>query len=180
MHLINHKIYYFIDEFNKKHLIGINKKINLIFRNYTDKFSLSFYKELKIFCHNCGFKIYLSNNFKIAHTVGFDGVYLPSFNKKILNVRNLKKNFELLGSAHNVKDIRIKEKQGINLIFLSPVFEKKSKKHLGIHSFINLTKYTNKKVVALGGINYRNIKILNLYGYKSYAAINWIKNNVPK
>ena len=35
-----------------------------------------------------------------------------------------KKKFILIGSAHNLKEIRIKEKQKVNEIFLSSLFKK--------------------------------------------------------
>ena len=42
----------------------------------------------------------------------------------------------MIGSAHNLKEIKIKEKQGIKLIFLSPLFETKNYiKKLGIIKF---------------------------------------------
>lgn len=176
MHLYNPKLYYFFSEFNKKHLLNLNNKISLIFRNYNENFSIKFYKELKTFCHKAGFKIYLANNTKIANSLEFDGAYLPSFNKEIVYTsRNTPKNFKLLGSAHNIKDIKIKEKQGVDLLFLSPVFKKKNKRHLKIYNFLRLSRATNIETAALGGINSRNIKLLNLYGIKNVGSIDWIK-----
>jgi thiamine-phosphate pyrophosphorylase len=55
-----------------------------------------------------------------------------------------KKNFEIIGSAHNLKEIRIKENQSVEKIFLSSVF-KKNKNFLGINKFKILTKLTTKK-----------------------------------
>ena len=108
-----------------------------------------------------------------------DGVYIPSFNKQInVNCYSRKKKFKILGSAHNIPEIRIKELQGVNCIFLSPVFlVKKSKNFLGIHKFNALTNYTKKKVVCLGGINSSNLKKINLTKSKGIAAISWIKKN---
>ena len=42
---------------------------------------------------------------------------IPSFNKN-LNLRKykLKKNFLIIGSAHSLKEIRVKEKQNVDLI----------------------------------------------------------------
>ena len=73
---------------NQNHLLKIDKKINLIFRNYENEFDLSFYKKLRDFCHTNGFKIYLANNIKLAFKLGFNGVYLPSFNKQIVQKNN--------------------------------------------------------------------------------------------
>ena len=114
----------------------------------------------------------MSNNFKLAIKLGLDGVYLPSFNKDFrYNNYPLKKDFIILGSAHNLKEIKIKEKQRVKAIFLSSIFRKK-KSYLGINKFKNLTRYTNKNIIALGGINNKNIKKLKLLNVCGYAGIN--------
>ena len=91
-----------------------------------------------------------------------------------------KKKFELIGSAHNIKEILIKKRQNINYIFLSPVFKtQKSKKYLGIYRFMSLKKLTNNKVIALGGINNFNLKRLkstNCFGIASISFINGLYN----
>jgi|MDTC01.3.fsa_nt_gb thiamine-phosphate pyrophosphorylase len=176
MHLSKFKVYHFINEFNKKDILKIDKNINLIFRNYDKKLSLFFLKELKCFCHKNGYKIYLSNNVDLANILGFDGVYLPSFNKNLLKKKKLKKNFETLGSAHNLHEIKIKEKQGVEKIFLSPLFDTKSKKGLGIYKFRKLSQLTKKTIVPLGGINNSNIKKLILLKKSLLASINYINN----
>ena len=71
-----------------------------------------FFKSLKNFCHSSKYKIYLANNIKLAHSHGFDGAYLTRrFNKKMNVIKNCRKNFKILGSAHNLKEILEKEKQ---------------------------------------------------------------------
>ena len=73
----------------------------------------------------------------------------------------------IIGSAHNNKEIKIKEKQGVNIIFLSSVF-KKNKNYLGINKFKLFSKLTNKKIVALGGVsnlNLNKLKLLNCFGF---------------
>ena len=81
--------------------------------------------EMKAFCKRKGIKLYLANNIQLAIKLGFDGAYIPAFNKSLrhLNYR-LKKNFKILGSAHNIKEIRLKEKQNVCLIFISSIFKK--------------------------------------------------------
>ena len=79
-----------------------------------------------------------------------------------------------MGSAHNNKEIKIKEKQGVNIIFLSSIF-KKNKNYLGINKFKLLSKLTNKKVVALGGISNFNLKKLNLLNYCGFAGVSYFK-----
>ena len=84
----------------------------------------------------------------------------------------------LLGSAHNLKEINQKKRQGIDIIFISPVFKvNKSKKFLDVTKFNILSNLINGKTIALGGINKNNIKkikILNCYGF---ASISYIKEH---
>ena len=54
-----------------------------------------------------------------------DGAYIPSFNKNTNHLAySYKKNFNIIGSAHNLKEIRIKEKQGVQKIFLTELSSK--------------------------------------------------------
>ena len=62
--------------------------------------------------------------------------------------------FKIIGSAHNVSEIKIKEKQNCEEIFLSPIFKTdKHKNYLGTVKFNLQAIETEKKIVALGGIN---------------------------
>ena len=79
-----------------------------------------------------------------------------------------------MGSAHNNKEIKIKEKQGVKIIFLSSIF-KKNKNYLGVNRFKLLSKLTNKKIVALGGISNFNLKKLRLINYFGFAGISYFK-----
>src|SRR6056300_1270256 len=98
MHFSKYKIFYFINTFDPDHILKLKKNIRLIFRNYKNDFNLNYYKKIKNFCHSNGFKIYLSNNINLAHNLGFDGVYLPAFNKELIRNRNFRINVEILGS----------------------------------------------------------------------------------
>ena len=113
----------------------------------------------------------MSNNVKMAVKLNLDGVYLPSFNKdtKHLNCK-IKNNFLFIGSAHNLKEIRIKEIQKVSQIFISSLF-KLEKNYLGFYKFINLSKLSKSKIVALGGINKNNLKRISLLKVSGYAGI---------
>ena len=142
----------------------MHKNIALIYRNYEKKPSKSLIVKIRNYCKKRKIKFYLSNNYKMAINLHLDGVYLPSFNKEIrFNIFSKRKNFLILGSAHSINEISIKQKQGCKLIFLAPIFKVNKKKHfLGINKFNQLV--ANKKIlfVALGGINDLNIKKINL------------------
>ena len=117
----------------------------------------------------------------LALILKFDGVYIPSFNKKInFTLSKNIKNFKIIGSAHNILEIKIKEKQGVECIFLSPLFEvSKSNKFLGILKFNNLARSTNKRIIALGGINKFNIKKLNMLNVLGFSGISYFKKKRP-
>ena len=85
-----------------------------------------------------------------------------------------KKNFILLGSAHNHKEIKIKETQKIKLIFLSSLF-KLNKNFLGINKFNKLSTHTYLNIIALGGINKQNQKKLKLTKCLGFAGISYFE-----
>ena len=173
------KIYHFIDDFKEKDIEYLPKNIALIYRNYEKKPSKLLITKIKNYCKKKRIKFYLANNYKMAVNLNLDGVYLPSFNKQIkFNIFSKKKNFLVLGSAHNTQEIIIKQKQGCKLIFLAPIFKVNKKKHfLGINRFNQLS--TNKEIsfIALGGINSLNIKKINLLNCYGFAGVSWIKKN---
>ena len=76
-----------------------------------------------------------------------------------------------MGSAHNIKEIRQKEKQKVKFIFISSIF-KKNKNYLGLYRFRILSKLTKKRIVALGGIsklNEKKINLLNCFGFSGIS-----------
>ncbi len=175
MHNILPKQYYFIDQFDKKNIDKLKINTGIIYRNYTKKLDKKLILELKFYCKKRKLKFFISNNFKIAHQLKLDGAYIPSFN---VNFRHLsyqtRNNFIVIGSAHNIKEIRIKELQKTNLIFISSIF-KKNKNYLGINKFSNMKKTTKTKVVALGGVSKKNIKKLRLINCFGFAGISYFK-----
>ena len=181
MHKLD-KIYYFIDEFNRKEFENLNKNISIIYRNYQTTHDYKIIKEIKEICRYQRRKFYISNNLKLALKLKLDGVYIPAFNK-LRNYKNLlvKKNFEILGSAHNIVELKNKENQGCNEIFISPIFKtNKSNFFLETIKFNLIANASKSNVIALGGINYLNFPKLNLTKARGFASISWIKKNGPK
>jgi len=83
-----------------------------------------------------------------------------------------------LGSAHNIKEINQKIMQKIDYLFISPIFKTKMKnKYLGLIKFNILSNLFSKNIVALGGINKKNINIIKNKKNYSFASISYIKNN---
>jgi thiamine-phosphate pyrophosphorylase len=180
MHNKPPKKYYFIETFIKSNIDKLDKNTAIIFRNYSEKIKKSEILNLKNYCKNKGLKCFLSNNVKLSIKLNFDGVYLPSFNKNIRHLNyKLKSNFLIIGSAHNIKEIKIKELQKASIIFISSIF-KKNKNFLGINKFRNISKHSTKKIIALGGISQRNYKLLKLTNCYGFAGISYFKKKAPK
>ena len=181
MHIYNLRKYYFINKFDTKNINKQTFNTGIIYRNYDSEDSLKTIIKLKNYCKKKGYKFYLSNNVKLAINLNLDGAYIPSFNKSINHLSYSKsKNFLLLGSAHNNNEIKIKERQGVSILFLSSVF-KKNKNYLGLNKFRLLSNLTRKKIIALGGITKKNLKKLNLLNCDGYAGISFFqKKTAPE
>ena len=169
------KQYYFINKFDKKNIDKLKQNTGIIYRNYSKKLDKKLIVKLKNYCKKKKIKFFISNNIKLAYRLNLDGAYIPSFNNNFRHLNyQTKSNFIIIGSAHNIKEIRIKELQKTNLIFLSSIF-KQNKNYLGVNKFHNISKLTKQKIIVLGGVSEKNInklKILNCFGF---AGISYFK-----
>ena len=168
--------YYFINNFETNIIDKLGSQTTIIYRNYNlDQINEELILKIKKYCKKRKIKFFLSNNIRLAIKLDLDGAYIPSFNKSTQHLAfSLKKKFSLIGSAHNNKEIKIKEIQNVNRIFLSSVF-KKNKNYLGINRFKLISNFTKKKVVALGGISKTNIKKLRLFNSSEFAGISYFE-----
>ena len=168
--------YYFINKLDTNNIDKQDKQTTIIYRNYSVKpIDRALILKIKRYCKIRSIKFYLSNNIKLAIKLDLDGAYIPSFNTNFRHLAySYKKNFEIIGSAHNLKEIRMKEKQNVKKIFLSSLF-KKNKNFLGINKFKLLSKLTNQKIVILGGISKKNKKKLSLLGHSDFAGISYFE-----
>ena len=90
----------------------------------------------------------------------------------------LKKGFKIIGSAHNISEIKIKEEQNCEYIFLSPLFKTNKHKHyLNVIKFNLISNITKKRIVCLGGINSTNLKKIFLTKSIGIGSISWVKKN---
>ena len=168
--------YYFINTFDTNNFKKQDRKTIIIYRNYNSpKKKINEILKLKKFFKKKGNKFLLANDFKLALKLRLDGVYLPSFNNTFSHLSYTKiKNFDVIGSAHNLKEIRIKELQKAKTIFISSLF-KKNKNYLGLNKFKILKNCTKNEVVALGGISKKNIKKIKLLKIAGIAGISYFR-----
>jgi len=168
--------YYFLNRFETNNIDKQYKDTVIIYRNYSSKINHNEnILKIKNYCKKKGVKFYLSNDIKLAIKLDLDGAYLPSFNKSTKHLAfSTRKNFKIIGSAHNLKEIRIKESQNVEKIFLSSLFKKNSN-YLGLNKFKLLSKLTKKKVVVLGGISKKNLKKIKLLNSFEFAGISYFE-----
>ena len=167
--------YYFINKFDTNNIDKQDKQTTIIYRNYSTKIDPSLILKIKRYCKKKSIKFYLSNNIRLAINLNLDGAYIPSFNKSLKHLAySYKRNFKIVGSAHNLKEIRIKENQNVTRIFLSSLF-KRNKNFLGINRFKLLSKLTKKNIVILGGISSNNKKKLSLLDQSDFAGISYFE-----
>jgi len=176
MHINMMRKYYFINKFDTNNIDKQDKQTTIIYRNYSTKtLDETLILKIKKYCKKKSINFYLSNNVKLAIKLGLNGVYIPAFNNSIKHLAySYKKNFQIIGSAHNLKQIREKENQNVSKIFLSSLF-KKNKNFLGINKFKLLSKLTKKNIVVLGGISNKNKKKLSLLDLSDFAGISYFE-----
>ena len=167
--------YYFINKLEQNHIDKQDKETTIIYRNYKTKPDKKLILRLRDYCKKKGHKFLLSNNVRLAINLGLDGAYIPSFNKDKKHLSySFKKNFIILGSAHNVYEIRVKELQKVKMVFLSSIF-KKNKNYLGVYRLKLLSLLSYKPFIALGGISNNNLKKLTLTKSFGFASISYFE-----
>jgi len=167
--------YYFINKFDQSHLDKQSKEVTIIYRNHNQVVNKKLILKIKDYCKKKGNKFLLSNNIKLAINLDLDGIYISSFNKDKKHLSySFKKKFIILGSAHNLYEIKTKELQNVKVIFLSSLF-KKNKNFLGVYRFKLLSLLNKNLVIALGGISNNNVKKLNLINCLGFAGISFFQ-----
>ena len=158
--------------------IKIRNKFSIIYRNNNKIDNLYDLSKFRRKCRLKSIKFYVANNHNLAFSLNSDGIYLSSFNKN-LNVLSFKKkaNFEIIGSAHNFREITFKKKQGCSFILLSKLFTvdyDKKAPCLGVIKFNNFAKIS-KNLIPLGGIKSENLNNLKNVFCKGFAILSEIK-----
>ena len=168
--------YYFINKFDTNNIDKQDKQTAIIYRNYLTKTpDQTLILKIKKYCKKKSIKFYLSNNIKLAIKLDLDGAYIPSFNKSLKHLAySYKKSFRIIGSAHNLKEIRTKEIQNVRKIFLSSLF-KKNNNYLGLNKFKSFSNLTKKKIIVLGGVSKKNLNKIKLVNCEGFAGISFFE-----
>ena len=162
--------------------IKIRNKFSIIYRNNNKIDNINELIKFRSKCKQKTIKFYIANNYRLAVLLRSDGIYLSSFNKNLISLNYKKTNFNVIGSAHNIKEILLKIRQGCSTILLSKLFKVSYNSHapfLGIHKFNTLTQIT-KKLIPLGGINNKNLNQLRNVFSEGFALLSEVKKKPAK
>ena len=179
MFILKNKYFLIIENIKDINLknIKIRNKFLIIYRNENKIDKLSDLLKFRRVCKSKAIKFFIANNIKLAIKINSDGIYLSSFNKELKFLNYKKKKFEIIGSAHNFKEIMYKIKQGCSSVILSKLFlvEYDSKApYLGILKFNNYIKIS-KNLIPLGGIKKNNLNKLNNVFSEGFALLSEVK-----
>ena len=124
-------------------------------------------------CNNKKIKFYIANDLRVVNKCNADGLYISAYNKK-----KYFQNINKIGSAHNIKEINEKIRQGCKEIIFSRLFKTNyinKKGFLGVVKFNLLKLAFNKNINPLGGINNKNLLKLNLINSQGFAVLSAVK-----
>lgn len=182
--LSNTKFYFFTENLNENIINNIAKfkNIAIIYKNTkSTNINNSNIIVLKKFCKKNKILFIISDNYKLAIKHKADGFFISNSNKKTFLFEGIKKNFIIIGSAHNRLEYHLKIRQGCKSIMLSPLFYNKKysvNKILGISKFNIISNEWKSEICALGGINLKNLNKVKLTSASSVGFVSLI--NDPK
>ena len=157
--------------------IRLNHKFFIVYRNNQKQEELHKIFKFRMQCKNKGFKFLVANDFKLNFSVKADGMYLSSYNKSLRSLTFKYSKKIIIGSAHNIKEISEKKKQGCNYIVVSKLFKvnyKPSDPFYDIVRFKNLI-LNNKNIIPLGGIGICNLNKLKTVRSDGFAIMTELK-----
>ena len=83
------KYFLFVDKYEKNILKNDITNLGIVYRNYSKKQNENDIHRLRSYCNKKKFKFYISNNLKLAIKFKADGIYIPSFNKRITLIKQV-------------------------------------------------------------------------------------------
>ncbi len=185
MLLLKKKYYLFIENTRDfdLNLIKIRGKFNIIYRNIISREKIENLKNYRNNCKKNGINFYIANETNLLSKVNADGLYISAHNNNLLLNAYSKKGYEIIGAAHNQKEIDVKIKQGCNIIIFSRLFrtsDPNKKGYLGIQKFNIISLRSKAQLVPLGGINMHNLCKLKIVYCDSFACLSAVKKKPTK
>ena len=183
MFILKKKYFFIIESIKDIELKNIKNfgKFSIIYRNKIPE-NINKLKTFRLNCKSKKIPLLVANNTDLMKKIKADGLYISAHNNK-LNLRNFKKGYEIIGGAHNIKEINLKKLQGCSEVLLSRIFKTTYKNKigsLGVIKFNLLSKITNISLTPLGGINLKNLNDLKNVNCESVALSSLVKKKSLK
>ena len=184
MFILKSKYFFIIENIKDIDLKNIkkSKKFNIIYRSCKIAKNLEELLRFRNACKTKNIGFYVSNNIKLAVFLRADGIYISAYNKDLTFTRFKHSKFKVIGSAHNIKELKLKKLQGCTKIIFSRLFltsYKNKNGFLGIVKFNLLSLLIKENLVPLGGIRLSNLNKLNIVRCNTIALLSEIKKE-PK
>ena len=167
MNKIFYKHYVFLEQINElieNNLLKFNN-LNIIISVNNNKNALDTEINIINFAKIHKIPFLFKNNVRKCIKYNSDGIYIEANNRETIKTTLFKKDFLIIGAAHNQLEYYFKKRQNCKIIALSPIFynPKFSKnKILGVIKFNLITRFWIGGLCALGGINKTNIKRIGI------------------
>jgi thiamine-phosphate pyrophosphorylase len=179
-YLENYFFTHYLNNIIKKNLRKF-KNVSIVYDTQENSFNLNEFLKIKEFCKKEKIKIYFLDNIKLAIKLRVDGLFITSQNKRIY--QPYKKSFKFIGAAHNQREFYFKIYQKCEYLFLSPIFynsKYSNNEILKTTRFNLITLNWKKKLIALGGINSKNLKKIYLTRSCGVGFVSWISKSLIK
>ena len=184
MFILKSKYFFIIENIKDIDLKNIKKsnKFNIIYRFSKIAKNLEELLRFRNACKTKNIGFYVSNSIKLAVSLKADGIYISAYNKDLTFTRFKNSKFQIIGSAHNIKELKLKKLQGCTNIIFSRLFltsYKNKNDFLGTVKFNLLSLLIKENLVPLGGIRLSNLNKLNIVRCNTIALLSEIKKE-PK
>ena len=158
--------------------IKLINKYTIIYRNTNKNENLNELIKFRRLCKTKKIAFFVSNNERLASILKADGLYISAHNSNLRLTKLKMCNFQIIGSAHNYREIYLKKKQGCSEIVLSRIFRtdySDKKSFLHVIKFNLISNVLNLKLVPLGGIREKNLNFTKNINCSSFCILSEIK-----
>mgnify|MGYP003952203189 CR=1 FL=1 len=150
----------------------LSNKNGIVIRNYNSIFNKNLTKKLIKKSKRKNLKILISGEKSIFPNI--DGYHIPKWKN------NMPKSNKIISiSVHGLKDIRKCINYNATLVFIAPIFKTTSHNNqssLGVIKLGLLARNFNIPIIALGGINEKNIRLLRSLPIHGVGGIDIFEN----
>ena len=164
------KYYLIVESIKDINLNNIKKrnKFIVIYRNNENNEKFDQLLKFRNICKRKNILFYIANNFILAKNLKADGFYISAYNHK----------FKIIGSAHNVNEIRAKKFQGCSTIIFSRLFKTSyqyKKGYLGVVRYNLMANLFRNQLIPLGGIKISNLNKLKNVKCDAFTIFSEVK-----